>query len=104
MSVSAAYVFSRAIHLPIFNDSNLAPSTTTKSYDILSASGATAQTYTVPFYTNRLDTGTGIITMAYPAVNSWYNSFVLTARKQIALRPRVHGQLYAEQVDGTTAR
>ena len=82
MSVSAAYVFSRAIHLPIFNDSNLAPSTTTKSYDILSASGATAQTYTVPFYTNRLNTGTGIITTAYPAVNSWYNSFVLTARKQ----------------------
>ena len=83
MSVSAAYVFSRAIHLPIFNDANLAPSTTTKSYDILSASGATAQTYTVPFYTNRIDTGTGIITTAYPAVNSWYNSFVLTASKRV---------------------
>ncbi len=83
ISVSAAYVFSRGLHLPVFNDSNLAPATTTKSYDILNASGATAQTYTVPFYTNRIDTGTGIITTAYPAVNSWYNSMVLTARKQM---------------------
>jgi hypothetical protein len=83
ISVSAAYVFSRGLHLPIFNDSNLAPATATKSYDILSTSGATMQTYTVPFYTNRIDTGTGIITTAYPSVNSWYNSFVLTARKQM---------------------
>lgn len=83
ISVSAAYVFSRGLHLPIFNDSNLAPATTTKSYDILSASGATTQTYTVPFYTNRIDTGTGIITTAYSSVNSWYNSFVVTATKQM---------------------
>jgi len=83
ISTSVAYVFSRGIHLPIFNDANLAPATTTKSYDILNASGGTAQTYTVPFYTNRIDTGTGIITTAYPAVNSWYNSMVLTLRKQM---------------------
>lgn len=82
--VSAAYVFSRGIHLPIFNDANLAPATTTKSYDILNTSNATAQTYTVPFYTNRLNTGTGIITVAYPIVNSWYNSMVLTMRKQFS--------------------
>jgi outer membrane receptor protein involved in Fe transport len=81
--VSGAYVFSRGLHLPIFNDANLAPATTTKSYDILTASGSTASTYTVPFYTNRIDTGTGIITVAYPSVNSWYNSFVLTGRKQM---------------------
>ena len=81
--VSAAYVFSRGLHLPIFNDSNLAPATTTKSYDILDQNGNTAQTYTVPFYTNRLNTGTGIITTAYPIVNSWYNSMVLSMRKQM---------------------
>jgi hypothetical protein len=83
ITVSAAYVFSRGLHLPIFNDSNLAPATTTKSYDILTPTGTTAQTYTVPFYTNRIDTGTGIITTAYPVVNSWYNSMVLTMRKQM---------------------
>jgi hypothetical protein len=83
ISTSVAYVFSRGLHLPIFNDSNLAPATTTKSYDILNATGGTAQTYTVPFYTNRIDTGTGIITTAYPAVNSWYNSMVLTLHKQM---------------------
>ena len=81
--VSAAYVFSRGLHLPIFNDSNLAPATTTKSYDILDTNNATTETYTVPFYTNRLNTGTGIITTAYPIVNSWYNSMVLSMRKQM---------------------
>ncbi len=50
-SASVAYVVSRGLHLPIFVDANLAPSTTTKSYDILSSSGNAAQTYTVPFYT-----------------------------------------------------
>jgi hypothetical protein len=82
MTASAAYVFSRGIHLPIFVDSNLAPATTTKSYDILNAAGSTTQTYTVPFYTTRLNPATGIITTAFPAVNSWYNSMVLTASKQ----------------------
>jgi hypothetical protein len=83
IAVSAAYIFSRGIHLPIFVDSNLAPATQTKSYDILNASGSTTQTYTVPFYTNRIDTTTGIITTAFPAVNSWYNSMVLTAHRQL---------------------
>jgi len=46
LSSSVAYVVSRGLHLPIFVDANLAPSTTTKSYDILG--GATAQTYTSP--------------------------------------------------------
>jgi outer membrane receptor protein involved in Fe transport len=86
ISASAAYVLSRAIHLPIFNDSNLAPATATKSYDILNSAGSTVETFTVPFYTSRIDQGTGIITTAYPSVNSWYNSFVLTVR-----RPFRHG-------------
>jgi Carboxypeptidase regulatory-like domain len=85
-SLSGAYIFSRGIHLPIFNDANLAPATTTKSYDILNASGATMETYTVPFYTARLNPQVGIITTAYPMVNSWYNSFVITGR-----RPFRHG-------------
>ena len=86
LSASVAYVVSRGQHLPIFIDANLAPSTTTKSYDILSSSAAgasTAQTYTVPFYTNRIDTNTGIINIGLSAVNSWYNSMVISVKRQM---------------------
>jgi hypothetical protein len=86
LSASAAYVVSRGLHLPIFVDANLAASSTTKSYDILTASGATAETYTVPFYTNRIDTNTGEVFVGYSDVNSWYNSMVLSLR-----RPMRHG-------------
>jgi hypothetical protein len=86
LSASIAYVVSRGEHLPIFYDANLAPSTTTKNYDILSASGATTQTYTVPFYTARINTNTGEVFVGSSDVNSWYNSMVLTLR-----RPMRHG-------------
>ncbi|MGD0577325.1 MAG: TonB-dependent receptor [Bryobacteraceae bacterium] len=84
-SLSAAYVFSRGLHLPAFIDSNLAASSTTKSYDVLSSAGATAQTVTYPFYTSRIDP-TGVILVGYSDVNSWYNSMVLTFK-----RPMSHG-------------
>jgi hypothetical protein len=86
LSGSIAYVVSRGEHLPIFYDANLAPSTTTKSYDILSSSGATTQTYTVPFYTSRINTNTGEVFVGSSDVNSWYNSMVVTLR-----RPMRHG-------------
>ncbi|SPE34590.1 conserved hypothetical protein [Candidatus Sulfopaludibacter sp. SbA3] len=84
-AASAGYVVSRGLHLPMFADANLAPSTTTKNYDILTASGATAQTFTAPFYTQRIDP-TGEIFVGYSDVNSWYNSMVITVR-----RPMRHG-------------
>ena len=86
LSVSAAYVVSRGLHLPIFYDANLAPATTTKSYDILNSTGATTQTYTVPFYTSRIDTNTGEVFVGSTDVNSWYNSMVLSLK-----RPMRHG-------------
>lgn len=86
ISASAGYVMSRANHLPIFVDANLAPASQTKSYDILNSTGGAAQTYTVPFYTNRIDTATGIIQVGYSDVNSWYNSLVVVVR-----RPMRHG-------------
>ena len=85
LSVSAGYVFSRGLRLPTFVDSNIAPSTTTKSYDITNVSGATQSTVTVPFYTSRVDP-TGAVLSGYSDVNSWYNSMVLTLRK-----PMSHG-------------
>jgi hypothetical protein len=86
MAVSAAYVVSRGLHLPIFYDANLAPATQTKTYDILNGSGTTAQTYTVPYYTSRIDTQTGEVFIGKSDVNSWYNSMVLSLQ-----RPMRHG-------------
>lgn len=83
MSVSASYVFSRGLHLPMFVDANLATPTTTKSYDILGPGNATAETYTVPYYTARLNPGTGEIYVGYSDVNSWYNSMVISLRRRM---------------------
>jgi hypothetical protein len=82
MSVSAAYVFSRGLHLPMFLDSNLAPTTATKSYDVTNSTGATQNAITVPFYTARIDP-TGPILTGYSDVNSWYNSLVLTFHRRM---------------------
>ncbi len=84
-SFSAAYVFSRGMHLPMFIDSNLQPATGTRSYDVLSTGGTTAQTISEPFYTKRTD-ATGVILAGSSDVNSWYNSMVISFRK-----PMSHG-------------
>ncbi len=80
VGVSASYVFSRALHLPVFTDANLAPTTATKTYTYPGGS-----TFTVPFYTsaNRVN-ATGPILTGRSVVNSLYNSFVLTVRKRMA--------------------
>jgi hypothetical protein len=80
ISVSAGYIVGRGLRLPIFIDSNLAPSTTTRSFDVTSAAGATQSTLTLPFYTSRID-ATGPILTGFSDVNSWYNSMVLTLHK-----------------------
>jgi hypothetical protein len=89
ISVSAGYVVGRGLHLPIFIDTNLATSSSTRSYDVTNTSGATQSTFTVPFYSTgngingRIDP-TGPILTGFSDVNSWYNSFVLTFRKQMS--------------------
>jgi hypothetical protein len=84
MSVSGSYVVSRALRLPMFYDGNIAPSTTTRSYDVTDLAGVTQSTFPVPFYTTRLNTTTGPILTGVSDVNSWYNSFVLTFRKRMS--------------------
>jgi hypothetical protein len=84
MSVSGSYVMSRALRLPMFYDSNIAPSTSTRSYDVTDFSGGTQSTFTVPFYTSRINTTTGPILTGVSDVNTWYNSFVLTFRKRMS--------------------
>jgi hypothetical protein len=84
-SISAAYVFSRGLRLPIFIDSNIAPTTLTRTYDVTNVTGVTQSTVTVPYYPagGRIDTSTGPVLTGYSDVNSWYNSMVLTLRKRM---------------------
>jgi len=98
MTVSATYLLTRGLHLPASYDSNVAPTTVTRSYDVVDSTGNTLLTPTVPWYgpaiaaqgvpagPGRLDTGTGLILNQASVVNSWYNGLVLSARK-----PMRHG-------------
>ncbi len=87
-SISASYLFSRGLRLPIFVDANLAPPTGTRTYDVIdaSASGTTLSTVTVPFYTSRAPNGTGggVVLLGESVVNSWYHGFVLSYNKRLS--------------------
>ncbi|MBZ5601246.1 MAG: TonB-dependent receptor [Acidobacteriia bacterium] len=82
MSISGTYMFSRGLRLPMFVDTNLAPSTSTKTYNVLNSSGAVANTITVPYYTQRIDP-TGPILTGFSDVNSWYNAMLITLRRNM---------------------
>ena len=84
MSVSAGYIFSRGLHLPVFVDANIAPTTLTHSYAILNSAGGVTQTISEPWYTQRLNPATGVILNGYSSVNSWYNGGIFTVRKPMA--------------------
>jgi hypothetical protein len=86
MSLSLGYLFSRGLHLPVFIDENVAPTTATHTYDILTASNTVARSITVPWYTARLNPTTGVILNGYSIANSWYNALVATLK-----RPMSHG-------------
>ena len=81
-TLSASYLLSRGERLPVFIDVNLAAPTTTKTYDITDASGATLKQVTVPFYTTRVDTGTGAILTGFSVLNSWYHALVISVRRR----------------------
>jgi Carboxypeptidase regulatory-like domain/TonB dependent receptor len=85
-SISLGWLFARGLHLPVFIDANVAPSTTTHTYDILNSSNALSQSITVPFYTTRLNPQTGVILNGYSIANSWYNALVASFR-----HPMGHG-------------
>lgn len=86
MTLSAGYVGTRALRLPIFIDSNIARSTSTRNYGIYDKSGNMTSQITVPFYTTRIDPTNGSINTGFSVVNSWYNSMAVTVR-----RPMDHG-------------
>ncbi|MGA8111241.1 MAG: carboxypeptidase regulatory-like domain-containing protein [Acidobacteriaceae bacterium] len=82
--ISVGYVGSRGLHLPVFIDSNLAPSTSTRTYNLYSASGSQTGTLTMPFYTQRITTADASINTGFSSINSWYNSGVVTVRRPVA--------------------
>jgi len=84
ISVSATYLFSRALRLPVFVDTNLAPATTTATYDILNSPVGGPTSITVPFYTQRADTQTGVINAGLSTVNAWYNALVIEGKKRFS--------------------
>ncbi|HEY0758819.1 MAG TPA: carboxypeptidase regulatory-like domain-containing protein [Acidisarcina sp.] len=86
VTLSVGYVGTRALHLPVFVDSNLARATTTRDYAIYNSGGAQTRQITLPFYTARLTAADGSINTGFSAVNSWYNSMAVTVR-----RPFDHG-------------
>ena len=98
ISAAASFVINRGAHLPVCNDVNLAPTTSTVSYTItggtFTATGQTVPggTVTVPLYTTRLNTGTvpttfgspfqlGIVDSCESAVHSLYEAGVFTVKK-----------------------
>jgi outer membrane receptor protein involved in Fe transport len=92
MSLTASWIWTRGVHLPQYVDENIAPTTATKSYDIVNTTGVTQLVSTVPFYgganpavgNGRLVPATGGILAEESTVNSMYNALVLTLRKPIS--------------------
>ena len=100
-SISASYVVGRTLRLPMFYDSNIAPSTVTRSYDVTSTSGATQSSFTVPFYNSRINTNTGPILTGVSDVNAWYNSLALTFKKKMSKGLEIVGNYtLAKATDG----
>jgi len=83
-SVSAGYVGNYAQFLPVFIDTNVAPATTTKTYDIVDASGSTVKSITVPWYTARKTADTANILTGFSSVESWYHSLAVTVKKPLS--------------------
>jgi hypothetical protein len=84
LSARGAWLFSRGLHLPVFVDANLAPATTTHTYAILNSANALTQNITLPWYTQRIDSGTGTILTGYSVANSWYNALALSFRRPMS--------------------
>ncbi|MDR3739821.1 MAG: carboxypeptidase regulatory-like domain-containing protein [Terracidiphilus sp.] len=86
LALSIGYVGNRGMRLPRFIDTNVAPATATKSYDVTDASGNTLQTITVPWYTTRVTYATASLLTGFSDMNTWYHSMVVSLKK-----PMSHG-------------
>jgi len=84
IGLTLGYVGNRGMRLPRFVDTNVAPATTTKTYDIVDSHGVTQQTITVPWYTQRVTYNTASLLTGFSDMNTWYHSMVVTVKKPMA--------------------
>ena len=84
VAVVASYVDSRGTKLWTQTDMNLAPSTVTKTYNILDASGNTVGTYTTPLWTTRSDITHQHIYQLFNEGFSRYRAATLQIRKAMS--------------------
>jgi hypothetical protein len=92
LTLTATYMASRGQRLPLFRDTNLA-APTTATYTLCGSPQVGSSTtcsniagyVATPFYTGaRPNTSFGYMTIADSVVNSWYNGFVLQAKKRFS--------------------
>jgi len=92
-TLTGTYLSSRGQRLPVFRDTNLFPQTQSANYTVCAdpqvGSSTTcsnvARTFALPFFSGaRPNPNFGYITSAESVINSWYNGFVLQAKKRFS--------------------
>jgi hypothetical protein len=81
---SVSYLGSYGRHLPDFVDANLAPSTSTVTYNVSSGGPITASTYTTKLYTTRPNANYAAMSVIFAGINSNYNALVLDVKHRLS--------------------
>ena len=76
------YLGSFGRHLPSFVDTNLAPSTGSRTFTV--NGGPIAGTYSIPIYTKRVNTNYGPVSSIFSGVNSNYNALIMQLSKRMS--------------------
>lgn len=85
MSITFSYLLSRGRRLPFFFDDNLAPSNRNQAFTVLDATGAVAQTITLPVFTSpRPNVNFGAMIKQESLVHSTYDAFVVQFNKRFS--------------------
>jgi hypothetical protein len=86
LSLTASYIWSRALHLTSVNDINIGAPGPVVNYRINDTGGNQVGTYSTPVYVrqNRVDPRYARINIIDGGVNSWYNGLVLQLNKRMS--------------------
>ncbi len=88
MSLTANYVGTRGMRLPVFIDANLRGKTPsgTRSFNVLDTSGKVTQKLTVPYYlpSDRIVPTLTSYNTGFSIANTWYNGLGVTVRRPFA--------------------
>jgi hypothetical protein len=84
---SATYLMNLDRQLPNSVDINIAPATATKTFQLQGGTGTVGvqdgETFVVPFYSQRLNTGFGPVTAIVSNADATYNAVILEARRRL---------------------